>query len=68
MTNVEMKQRIVRNNQIRFWIIFPVLLGVFTFIIFLSIRDVLGTALLFLGVVIVGLGLGYFVAGHNVKE
>jgi hypothetical protein len=68
MTNLEMKQRMVRTNQIRFWIIFPALLGVFTFIAFMSINDVLGTALLFLGVVIVGLGLGYFAAGHNMNE
>jgi hypothetical protein len=68
MTNIEMKQRIVRTNQMRFWIIFPALLGVFTLIIFMSINDVLGTALLFLGVVIVGLGLGYFAAGHKLNE
>lgn len=68
MSNMEMRQRMIRSNQIKFWIMFPALLGVFAFIIFMSINDVLGTALLFLGVMIVGLGLGYFVAGHNMKD
>jgi hypothetical protein len=63
-----MKRRIVRSDPIKFWILFPALLGMFAFINFMSINDVIGTALLFFGVVFVGFVLGYFVVGNNMKK
>ncbi len=65
MTQMEMKQKSVRSNQLRTWIMLPAVLGVLLFIAFLTINDLVGTTLLYLGMVVMGLVLGYYLAGRN---
>jgi uncharacterized membrane protein len=68
MTPSEITHKSVRFNQKKVWVLLPTLLGVFALISFMTINDWLSTALIFLGVVFVGLGLGYFLAGHPIQN